>query len=326
MSIRTETGTQVVTARPLASDDDFWLVRNLLLETAPLTPPGFNWEMRRWEGLCFHDENPSWQSRLAGHVQLWETADGRLVGAVNAEGSGDAHLQIHPDFRYLEAEMIDWAEAHLAAPTADGSQRQLEIFVYAYDTLRQQMLAARGYTQMSYGGVVRRLRFGEQSLETPVMAASYTLRTTQPAALADCQRIADLLNAAFNRNFHTAREYQNFTRLAPTFRTDLDLVAVAPDGSFAAYVGVPYAEVNRHGLFEPVCTHPDHRRHGLARTLMLEGLHRLQALGAVDVVVETGDMIPANRLYDSIGFTEVYKGYVWQKSWSTVGVTRRTVE
>ena len=46
---------------------------------------------------------------------------------------------------------------------------------------------------------------------------------------------------------------------------------------------------------------------------MLEGLRRLHALGAVDATVGTGDMIPANRLYDSIGFTEVQKGYVWQK-------------
>ena len=90
-------------------------------------------------------------------------------------------------------------------------------------------------------------------------------------------------------------------------------MAVAPDGTFAAYVGVPYDEANKCGIFEPVCTHPDHRRKGLARTLMLEGLQRLKTLGAVDVHVETGDMIPANRLYDSIGFTEAYKGFVWRK-------------
>jgi hypothetical protein len=46
---------------------------------------------------------------------------------------------------------------------------------------------------------------------------------------------------------------------------------------------------------------------------MVEGLHRLKALGAVDVSVDTGDMIPANRLYDRIGFTEVCLGHVWRK-------------
>jgi mycothiol synthase len=131
--------------------------------------------------------------------------------------------------------------------------------------------------------------------------------------LADCQRIADILNAAFNRDFHKGSDYQNLALNAPCFRRDLDLVAVAPDGSFAAYVGIPYNEANKLGIFEPVCTHPDHQRQGLAKALMQEGLLRLKAIGAVDVTVGTGDMIPANRLYDSLGFTEAYKGHIWQK-------------
>ncbi|MFN8486187.1 MAG: GNAT family N-acetyltransferase [Caldilineaceae bacterium] len=90
-------------------------------------------------------------------------------------------------------------------------------------------------------------------------------------------------------------------------------MAVAPDGSFAASVGIAYDEANGHAVFEPVCTHPQHQRQGLARALMLEGLHRLKAVGAIDVSVDTGDMIPANRLYNSIGFTEVYLGHVWRK-------------
>ena len=45
---------------------------------------------------------------------------------------------------------------------------------------------------------------------------------------------------------------------------------------------------------------------------MVEGLHRLKALDATDVSVDTGDMIPANRLYDSIGFTEAYREQEWR--------------
>ena len=105
-----------------------------------------------------------------------------------------------------------------------------------------------------------------------------------------------------------------FTRLAPSFCPDIDLVAVAPDGTFASYVGVPFDDVNRRGIFEPVCTHPDHRRHGLAQALMQEGLLRLRARGAADVIVETGDMEAANALYASLGFTEAHRGYVWKKT------------
>lgn len=301
-----------ITNHPLQGDADFWRVRDFLVATYPCTPLGFNWDVRRWDGSRFHHATDDWAVRCAGRVQLWETANGQLVGVVNADGEGDAHLQLHPDFRELEGAMVAWAEAQLAAPNVAG-RRQLEIFVYDDDSQRQQLLAQRGYNQMSYGGAIRRLRVAEHQEAPTALAAGYTLRTTEPAQLADCQRIADLLNAAFNRDFHTAIEFQNFTQQAPCFRPDLDLVAVAPDGAFAAYVGIVYDERNRRAIFEPVCTHPDHRRHGLARALMVEGLQRLKALGAVDVSVDTGDMIPANRLYDSIGFTEVCLGHVWRK-------------
>lgn len=95
----------------------------------------------------------------------------------------------------------------------------------------------------------------------------------------------------------------------------LDLVAVASDGRFAAYAAMNYDDANRLGIFEPVCTHPDHLRKGLAGSLMRAALHRAQALGARRVTVETGDMIPANALYDSLGFTEAYKAHAWRKTW-----------
>jgi ribosomal protein S18 acetylase RimI-like enzyme len=148
----------------------------------------------------------------------------------------------------------------------------------------------------------------------PVLAEGYVLRTTRPEDRDDCCRIADILNAAFGRTFHTAEEYESFTRLAPSFVADLDLVAVAPDGVFGAYVGVPYDDVNRRGIFEPVCTHPEHRRLGLAEALMREGLRRLREGGAADVIVDTGDMEAANSLYQKLGFTERYRQFAWRKA------------
>ncbi len=304
---------ETIKSRPLGGDDDYWRVHQLLLETVPLAPVGFNWDMRRWEGRRFHDAREAGNEEWNLNCWLWETAVGDLIGIVNPDGLGYPHLQIHPDYRFLEAEMIDWAEAHLSEPTEDGNGRQVQFYIYEYDAHRHRLLEERGYEKMPYGGVVRRLRFGQQPLDQPTLAEGYTLRATNPDDIADCQKIADLLNAAFRRDFHTAMEYQNFMLKAPSIRRDLDLVAVAPNGDFAAYVGIPWDEMNRRGIFEPVCTHPDHQRLGLAKALMQEGLLRLKGYGAVDVTVDTGDMVPANRLYTSMGFTEAYKGHYWRK-------------
>ena len=311
----TMTVTPPIFDRPMRDDADYWRMRRLLIDTVPITPIAFNWDMRRLDGKRFYNADLDANRLLRRPVEMWESEQGQLAGYVLAEGAGDAHVQVHPDFRYLEAEMIGWAEENLAADDRDGGRRELEFAVNDYDVLRQQLLAERGYTKMAYGGMCRHLRLGYQPLPAPAMADGYTLRATDPADRADCQRIADLLNAAFGRTFHNAAEYQNFARFAPCFRRDLDLVAVAPDESFAAYIGIPYDEVNRRGIFEPVCTHPDHQRKGLARSLMLEGFHRLRAIGAIDATVDTGDAVPANAFYTSMGFTEAYKSTAWRKEW-----------
>jgi len=46
---------------------------------------------------------------------------------------------------------------------------------------------------------------------------------------------------------------------------------------------------------------------------MLEGVHRLKALGATDAYVDTGDAAAANALYDAVGFGEAYRGLIWRK-------------
>jgi GNAT superfamily N-acetyltransferase len=269
----------------------------------------------RWlDGQRFYEANVE-ENRLAQlPIQLWENGDGELVAFVLPEGTSDfAHLQVHPDYRFLEDEILHWSEAHLGADNEDEGRRQLQISVFDYDALRQQLLLERGYEKMAYGGMVRHMRLGRQPRPMVTVAPGYTIRPTDPENLEDCRHIADLLNAAFHRTFHNPWEYQNFARRAPSFRPTLDLVAVAPDGSFAAYVGVPYDNPNRLGIFEPVCTHPDHQRKGLARALMNEGLLRLWELGAEQAMVGTGDMVPANSLYTAMGFTEAYKSYVWRK-------------
>ncbi len=302
--------------RPAKTEADYWGVYRFLIDCVPLIPLGHHWDMRRWEGMRFYDARPTGDPNWMNGRHLWETESGQLAGMVHRDGPSTVFLEVHPDYRHLEAEMVDWAEAHLRGPMKEGDGQQIHFFVYDYDASRQELaglswLRADELRWRHSPPALWRASIGP----APIGRLGTPLRTTNPEDLADCQQIADLLNAAFGRTFHTAEEYQWFTRNAPSFRQYLDLVVVAPDGAFASYVGIPYDAVNRRGIFEPVCTHPDHRQRGLGKALMQEGLLRLQTMGAVDVTVETGDMIPANALYDSLGFTQVEKGHYWKKEW-----------
>ncbi len=296
---------------PLRGEGDWSRVRALLVATHASAPPYWNWDIRHWDGDRFHRDGPIAWERLERSVRLWESAAGDLVGAAHVEPDGDAFFQLDPDARDVEPALVAWTETYLADEGTEPGH--VETPVMDYDVGRQRLLAERGWSALDYGGRVRRRRLEGGSLDRPALAPGYAIRTTSAATIdGDAQRLADLLNAAFRRTIHTAAEYLAFSGGSPSFRHDLNLVAVSPDGTFAAHVGLTFDAENRLGIVEPVCTHPDHRRRGLATALLFEGLRRLRDLGAELVHVESGDAAAANAFYDSCGFTERYDLRWWR--------------
>jgi ribosomal protein S18 acetylase RimI-like enzyme len=303
-----------IVAHDLASDEDWWCVRDLLVRTHARAPVDWNWEIRRWDGKRYRYAQLGDSPIVQRGVRIWRK-DGAVVGAAHSEGDGDAFFQLDPDFRFLEPQMLDWAEEFLAAPADD--KRLLRVYAQDYDIPRRELLSTRGYLEQASGGWVRIVRFGGEIPPDPLapLPPGYELATTGAQHLAeDAARMAKLIGAAFGREGDYAPEYLTFMCSSPSFRHRLNLVAVAEDGSFASHVGVTYDHVNRFGIFEPVCTHPDHQRRGLARALTLEGMRRLRALGATSACVGSGDAAPANSLYRACGFHEEYRGHWWHKT------------
>ena len=90
----------------------------------------------------------------------------------------------------------------------------------------------------------------------------------------------------------------------------LDLVAVAPDGELAAFCTVWFDDVTRTAAFEPVGAHPAHRRKGLGKALLAEGLRRVERLGATLATVGSYSET-AGALYASVGFIEYDLSEPW---------------
>jgi ribosomal protein S18 acetylase RimI-like enzyme len=294
-------------SRPYRDEGDFWAIRRLVTELSGIQPPGRTWDVRRWDGRYFYSTEPGFDERTLARLRVWES--GGVVAALLSEGGRELHPHVHPDAAGLEEEVLAAGE-ELAAAAGDP---EVGVLCYAYDVARRRILEGRGYAPTDDWGVIRLLRFGRQPLPEPEVAPGYRIRTTRDDD-ADHEGLAGLLNAAFGRTTHHAGETRGFQANAPCFRRDMDLVAEAADGTLAAYAAVCWDEANRAGIFEPVCTHPEHRQRGLAAALMKEGMRRARAAGAVRIDVETGSMDPANALYDSLGFAEEHRGFVWRKA------------
>ena len=298
-------------SRPLESEADWWAVRELLIETVGSTPPGWNWDIRRWDGWRFHRERPLSPAELGRLVRLWFDDHGRLVAAVHPEAHGDAFLEVDPSSRALEATLVPWAEEHLAAIDPVGD-RTLELSVQDDDQARHAVVRSRGYVQARDGAWLRSIDLSTARIADAPPPHGYAVRPTRRDD-GDAARMARLLNRGFGRTTHSPAEYRAFMDGSPSFRDDLNLVAVAADGSFAAHAGYTLDTHNRLAILEPVVSDPDHRRLGLARCLILEGLARVRALGAARADLETGEGEAANALYAECGFTTARHVSTWRR-------------
>jgi GNAT superfamily N-acetyltransferase len=113
--------------------------------------------------------------------------------------------------------------------------------------------------------------------------------------------------AAWQSELLTVEKYAAVMQTWP-YRPEFDFVVVAPDRTLACSALGWYDEANKVGEFEPVGTHPDHQRRGLASNLMLFGMQRLREAGATHAIVgcRGDDAYPIpKRVYHGIGFREI---------------------
>ncbi|MBO0824127.1 MAG: GNAT family N-acetyltransferase, partial [Actinobacteria bacterium] len=103
---------------------------------------------------------------------------------------------------------------------------------------------------------------------------------------------------------YTAEGYEG-VRQTPAYRGDLHVLVEAPDGTMAASTIMWLDEANKTAEFEPVGTHPDYRRRGLGRAMLLHGMQLARSAGANHMTVAClgAPGHPAARgLYYSVGF------------------------
>ena len=133
---------------------------------------------------------------------------------------------------------------HLVAPWV--------AWAFTGDVARIAALSARGYRRTERGLVV----YGQpvpDPAPQPALPDGYTIRAVQGEAEAE-QRVA-VQRAAFESTWMTAERHAR-VRHSPTYRPELDIVVVAPDGEFAAFALLWLDEANRLGVFEPLGVAP----------------------------------------------------------------------
>ena len=298
---------------------DFTRIRDFLTGTYEAFEKPLNWRIERWNYarfftapyLCKDEEITPEKSRRAielweGCIGVWDDDSDGIVGVVNTEHPwlGDAFIQRHPDHPHLLEVMLDFAEARLVDPES----RSLRLFVYEHDEDLLSLVRERGYGR-SDGVSDYDQEFIIGTIPEPNLPHGYTI--TSMAERNDLEGRGRAFGLGFNHpepvHWAPVHVYEELQR-APDYRADLDLYAVDRNGEIASFCIVWYDAVNRISSLEPVGTIPHHRRKGLAREVILEGLRRASASGAKKAVVGGG-----NEFYRSIGFEKTTTCHGWVK-------------
>jgi len=297
-----------LTMRSYKNDEDYWRIREFLRQVMLRNNHReLSWHVARWDYWIWFANPDIEKTKLEENVFIWETENGQIAAVLNPEGHGHAFLQVHPDFRTteLDEEMIATAEKRLTTTGKDGCPK-LWFWIDSKDKSHQEVLTRRGFRRVD--GAEEQEYKHRRSLDEPLPDApaipGYTIRS-QGDGLELLERCyASGLgfhndDIQFARNNRDQPDWYHHIQSAPLYRRDLDIVAVASDGSIASFCTIWFDDVTRTAYFEPVATVPAHRKHGLGKAVLMEGLHRLKRMGC-KVAFVGGYSQAANALYFSV--------------------------
>jgi GNAT superfamily N-acetyltransferase len=224
------------------------------------------------------------------------TDDDELVGMTLRDQS-DVIVQTDTAHAGDRADLLVWSEER----ARESAEAEIFVSMWQDDDDLREVVARRGYEPTERYGyeLVNELSAGPSA---PQLPRGFEMLSLTPAA---ADAYVALHRAAWSRptapSSYDRRQHDAVTAM-PDFRYDMVPVVRAADGTLAAYCMSWWDERSASVEIEPLGTHPDYRRMGLARAIVHEVARRAWGLHARYVLVWGGTAYPeAKALYLSAG-------------------------
>lgn len=262
-----------------------------------------------WAAYMHTQMNPARDTRL-----WWDGAALAAWATTNKYGLTFALSYAQRENLDLLRRILAWSKAHVLALRPDGVP-PAEFFTgcFASHLPHAHMLAELGFTPSQEGSLFVNARALAVPIPDLALPAGVVIRP--PAGEDELDRRAQLHATVWHPSKVTPAGYR-ITRRAPGYDATLDMVAVLPDGSLGAYCICWPEAATGTCEFEPVGTHPDHRRQGLASAVMYGAMRRARAMGLHTALV----YCKAENLafYQSLGFTPIDRTVEYVKPFADV--------
>jgi GNAT superfamily N-acetyltransferase len=293
------------TSRPYAGLDDLRVMTALVSDAWSARKPDVAVHPGDLEWWVSMHEKPA--GEWEGRIRLWFDVHRRPVawGFHDPPDSLDwflAHDLRQEERETLRAQMLRWLEERAdAADSAGTAVSRLEVWAMESDAAAVRSLERAGFTVGSDTLRMHLLPL-DADLPDPSPPDGFVLRSSRGED--DVAGRTAAHQAAFAPSRVTEDSYRQ-VMAADHYRSEMDFLAVAPDGRVAAFCLLWLDAENRTVLYEPVGTHPDFQRLGLGRAICLFAAHRAREAGADLAIVNSwGAYEGPDRLYGSVGFRE----------------------
>jgi len=254
---------------------------------------------------------------IQANTRLWQDADGQLVGFAFVDAYNNLLFEVAPQAAggEIEPQMIAWGMECIqrARQERPGESITLDASCRDDDTGRIALLEQFGFVPQPVCSL-HMTRPLNEPIPAPQAPDGFVVRHV--AGEHEVEPLVALHRAAFGTENLTIEDRLSWMRV-PEYDPELDLIVVAPDGTSAAYCMCSISKEENartgrnEGYTDPVATHPAFQRRGLARALLLTGLHLLKQRGVDTAVLGTSsENVAMQQLAASVGF-RVQSTKIW---------------
>src|SRR5579872_744353 len=287
-----------ITIRPWRDKTDLPLMVDLLRGVSPAS--------RHLIDIPWRLSSPALQDER--NTRVWIDTDGKMLGFAAWQiywAALDYFVLPGRHQQTIETGIFSWAMERFRELDAERGRPMPYWVEYRDDDIeRQRVMEAHGFLLDDDYQYVHMSNPLTEPLPEPTLPDGFTIRPF--AGEQEVSGYVELHRAAFESTSMTC-DWRLRTLHMPQYQPELDIVAVAPDGSLAGFC-VGWLNAERYtGQVEPLGVHPRFHHMGIGRALLLESLRRFKAHGANSVLVETeSDRNIARNAYEAVGFQPIH--------------------
>ncbi len=260
----------------------------------------------RWDWMATHGYL---DKSAVGKIGIWEV-DHEIVGLATFDCQlGKAFCLTLPEYASLKKEMLLYSLERLS------KDKEFGVVIKDTDFLFQDIAARLGFTATEEKECDAAFYCDKTSMDYELPKG---FRITTMKETYDLYQYGCVLWKGFNHErdgegrFIASKEREKEAEeemLRPNVDLNLKVAVMAPNDNFVSYCGMWYDPDADYAVIEPVATDPEYRRMGLGRAAVLEGIRRVNALGAKLALVGS-----SQQFYYSIGLRPYTTSTLWRKN------------